>query len=445
MSAEPSPPPTGRRPAGPATDPFAVRVSADARRAQALRLAGRTVAGGGRRLLSSSPVSFGEPVERPIEPIDLRTGPVPVVTPSPWDTPTVSGVRDLRPAMPPGRPAAELFDPSRSTPPQRPFEDATTELRRVGDGPVSRRARRLAETGAQPIVPDAAPPGDGPPTEQLPAVPPAKRTSRAGRNLPAAIGVGAVLGGLILASLLFRKEIFVGLVSGAIVIAVWELAGALAQRRVQVPVVPLVVGSLGMLVSAYVAREEGLLVAFALTAFGLMLWRIIDGVQDAARDVAAAVFTAAYVPFLAGFAIVMLAAPDGARRVLIFIAVTVASDIGGYAAGVLFGKHPMAPSVSPKKSWEGFGGSVLACVVVATVLVPVLLGGALWVGPLLGLATAVFATLGDLAESMIKRDLGIKDMGSFLPGHGGMMDRIDSLLVTAPVIFLMLSTLVPAA
>ena len=269
--------------------------------------------------------------------------------------------------------------------------------------------------------------------------------SRAGRNLPAAIGVGAVLGGLILASLLFRKEIFVGLVSGAIVIAVWELAGALAQRRVQVPVVPLVVGSLGMLVSAYVAREEGLLVAFALTAFGLMLWRIIDGVQDAARDVAAAVFTAAYVPFLAGFAIVMLAAPDGARRVLIFIAVTVASDIGGYAAGVLFGKHPMAPSVSPKKSWEGFGGSVLACVVVATVLVPVLLGGALWVGPLLGLATAVFATLGDLAESMIKRDLGIKDMGSFLPGHGGMMDRIDSLLVTAPVIFLMLSTLVPAA
>ena len=109
------------------------------------------------------------------------------------------------------------------------------------------------------------------------------------------------------------------------------------------------------------------------------------------------------------------------------------SDIGGYAAGVLFGKHPMAPSVSPKKSWEGFAGSVVACVVGGVALVVRwLLDGPWWAGVVLGAVAAVGATLGDLCESMIKRDLGIKDMGSILPGHGGLMDRLDSLLHRRP-------------
>src|SRR3712207_1468094 len=128
-----------------------------------------------------------------------------------------------------------------------------------------------------------------------------------------------------------------------------------------------------MLVSAFVAGEEGLLVSFALTAFGVLLWRIIDGMQDAARDVAASVFVAAYVPFLAGFAMLMLAEDDGPMRIITFVAITVANDVGGYAAGVLFGRHPMAPTVSPKKSWEGFAGSAVLCMATGVALVTLLL------------------------------------------------------------------------
>jgi phosphatidate cytidylyltransferase len=267
--------------------------------------------------------------------------------------------------------------------------------------------------------------------------------SRAGRNLPMAILSGAALGGLALASLLIRKEAFIGLVAVAAVLSVWELARALGAKEITVPVVPLGVGAVGMLVSAFVAGEDGLLVSFALTAFGALLWRLIDGVDDAMRDVAASVFTAAYVPFLAGFTILMLGAPDGAKRVIVFILVTIASDTGGYVAGVLFGRHPMAPTVSPKKSWEGFTGSVLACCGTGVACVLLVLQGPWWAGLAVGGVAVVTATVGDLCESLIKRDLGIKDMGHLLPGHGGVLDRVDSLLLTAPVVYVLLSLWVP--
>jgi phosphatidate cytidylyltransferase len=160
------------------------------------------------------------------------------------------------------------------------------------------------------------------------------------------------------------------------------------------------------------------------------------------KDVAAGLFVSAYAPLLAGFAMLMLAADDGPRRVLTYVIVTICSDIGGYAAGVLAGRHPMARSVSPKKSWEGFAGSVVACVVAGAATVSLLLDGPWWGGCLLGVAVVLAATLGDLGESMLKRDLGIKDMGSLLPGHGGVADRLDSLLVAAPVAWLLLDVLV---
>ncbi|HEX4700062.1 MAG TPA: phosphatidate cytidylyltransferase, partial [Actinomycetes bacterium] len=163
------------------------------------------------------------------------------------------------------------------------------------------------------------------------------------------------------------------------------------------------------------------------------------------RDVTASTFAALYVPFLAGFAALMLRDEDGADRVVVFIALVVLSDVGGYVAGVLFGRHPMAPTVSPKKSWEGFCGSALFCAAGGAATFPTLLdGAAAWQGALVALAVMVTATLGDLGESMIKRDLGIKDMGSLLPGHGGIMDRLDSLLPAAPVAYLLLSWLVPS-
>jgi phosphatidate cytidylyltransferase len=272
--------------------------------------------------------------------------------------------------------------------------------------------------------------------------PPASNHGKAGRNLPAAIGVGLGLAAITLASLFTRPEAFVALVSLVIVLAVWELSGAMAAKQIVVPVIPLAVGSLGMLVSAYVAGEEGLLVSFTLTGFGVLLWRIIDGMEGAIRDVTAGLFTAAYVPLLAGFAVLLLADPDGPQRVVTFIVVTVCSDIGGYVAGATMGKHPMAPTISPKKSWEGFAGSVVFCLIAGMACVVLLLGGVWWVGLALGAATALTATLGDLSESLLKRDLGVKDMGSLLPGHGGIMDRLDSLLPTAPVAYLLLHLLV---
>ena len=274
-------------------------------------------------------------------------------------------------------------------------------------------------------------------------VPPPERRSRAGRNLPAAIGVGVGLAALVVITLYTWKPAFVGVVAAAMVLAVWELTNAFGADRIRLPLVPLAVGAVAIVVSAYAGGSEAQAVALALTVFATMLWRSPESPKGYVRDVTGAAFAALYVPFLAGFAMLMLRPDDGPDRVVVFIGLTVLSDVGGYAAGVLFGKHPMAPTVSPKKSWEGFGGSGLFCAVGGAVALPLLLGGEWWQGLLLGLAIMVAATLGDLGESMIKRDLGIKDMGSILPGHGGLMDRLDSLLPAAPVAFLLLSWLVP--
>lgn len=284
------------------------------------------------------------------------------------------------------------------------------------------------------------------PLEPVPMepVPPPERRSRAGRNLPAAIGVGVALGALIVLSLYVWKPAFVGVVVVAVVLALWELTNAFHAGRVRVPVVPLAVGAVAIVVSAYAGGTEPMVVALTLTVLATLLWRLPENPRGYVRDVTAGVFATMYVPFLAAFAALLVREADGADRVTVFVLLTVLSDVGGYAAGVLFGKHPMAPSVSPKKSWEGVAGSALFCAVGGAVALPVLLGGQAWEGVLVGLAVMTVATLGDLGESMIKRDLGIKDMGSLLPGHGGLMDRLDSLLLSAPVTYLLLSWLVPA-
>jgi len=270
------------------------------------------------------------------------------------------------------------------------------------------------------------------------------KSSRAGRNLPAAIAVGLTLGALIVLALALAKVTFLILVALAVAAGVWELRRALAQVAIHVPLVPSLVGSLSMLGSAYFGGGQALALTLGLTCVGILLWRVADGVADAMRDIAGGMFVALYPSFLAGFAALLLAAPDdGAKRVFVFILVTVLSDIGGYLFGVLWGRHPMAPSVSPKKSWEGFTGSVLACMVGASLAIPLALGGPWWSGLILGALVAVGATVGDLTESTIKRDLGIKDMSTILPGHGGVMDRLDSLLITAPLTWALLSVFVP--
>ncbi|MGN6251673.1 MAG: phosphatidate cytidylyltransferase [Marmoricola sp.] len=291
-------------------------------------------------------------------------------------------------------------------------------------------------------------------TATAPVPPPAPAPhGRAGRDLRAAIISGVVLGIAIIASLYFQKTVFMLIVAAAVVIAIWELHRGMAARRIDLPEQPLMIGGVVMVVVAYFWGAPALVTATAVTALVTMLWLLRRGVEGFVQDASASVFTLIYVPFLGSFVALMLAeggawdstrhfSDDGVRGIIAFILVTIASDIGGYVAGVLFGRHPMAPVISPKKSWEGFAGSAVSCVAAGVALVVWLLDGDWWVGVALGLIAVVMATLGDLVESVMKRDLGIKDMSQIVPGHGGLMDRLDSLLATIAPVWLLLHYLV---
>ena len=253
--------------------------------------------------------------------------------------------------------------------------------------------------------------------------------------------MGLGLGVVIVATLLLRKESFLPVVTVAVGIGLWELRAALRQAGVEAPLVPPLVGTAAMIWAAYVYGPQGLVLTWAITCLAVVLWRGTGRLDGAGRDVLGGVFISTYPTFLVGFAALLLAPEDGVGRMFVFIITTVCSDVGGYAAGVLFGKHPMAPTISPKKSWEGFAGSVLLCIVGGSLTVHFFLGHAWWIGIALGIGVAIAATVGDLMESLIKRDLGIKDMSNILPGHGGIMDRLDSLVVVAPIVWAVLTLL----
>jgi phosphatidate cytidylyltransferase len=319
-----------------------------------------------------------------------------------------------------------------------------TEKRATADSGAAGFGRFLEAVGGDSggVSPSAGADSDLPATGKAAAVTERKPIS-AGRNLPAAIGVGIVLGGLVLLTLFTVKATFLLYVGLIVAAALWELSRALASRDIHLPLIPIAVGGTAMVTLAYWTQAKWAVAALALAGIGVLGWRLPGGAAGYVRDVTAGIFTLMYLPLMAAFVALMLAEPDGARRALIFVVLTVCSDTGGYLAGILVGKHPMAPAISPKKTWEGLSGSLLVCLIAGAIMVPKLLDGHLWQGLVLGLAAVGAATLGDLAESMIKRDLEIKDMGHLLPGHGGIMDRIDSLLVMAPVIWLLLAVFVP--
>ncbi|MET8033441.1 phosphatidate cytidylyltransferase [Streptomyces sp. NPDC005345] len=298
-------------------------------------------------------------------------------------------------------------------------------------------------------APSTAPYGDPSHNPQSPQEPmpsaapqpaPAPPKKSAGRDLGAAIGVGVGLGAVIVASLFVVKAVFVGVIAVAVVVGLWELTSRLEERKgIKAPLVPLAVGGAAMVVAGYVRGAEGAWVAMALTALAVLVWRMTEPPEGYLKDVTAGVFAAFYVPFLATFVAMMLTADDGPRRVLTFLLLTVVSDTGAYAVGWRFGKHKLAPRISPGKTREGLFGAVGFAMVAGALCMQFLIDdGTWWQGLVIGLAVAASATLGDLGESMIKRDLGIKDMGTLLPGHGGIMDRLDSLLPTAPVVWLLL-------
>lgn len=267
---------------------------------------------------------------------------------------------------------------------------------------------------------------------------------RTGRNLPVAVAVGLVLGAGVLITLYTVKATFVLYMGAAVAVAAWELSRALAARQIKIASAPLVAGGAAMWTCAYWLGTRAALAAVALTAITMFVWRLPGGSAGYVRDVTASIFALAYLPLLGTFAVLILASRDGPDRMVVFLALGVCSDVGGYFAGILLGRRPLAPVISPNKTWEGLGGSVVACVATGAGIVPGLLGGRFWQGMVLGAAAVAAATLGDLAESMIKRDLEIKDMGSVLPGHGGLMDRVDSLLFNAPVAWLLLAVFIPA-
>jgi phosphatidate cytidylyltransferase len=271
-----------------------------------------------------------------------------------------------------------------------------------------------------------------------------KRT-RTGRNLPVAVAIGVALGGLALVTLFTVKATFLAYMGAVVAVGLWELRHVLADRGISIPLIPIVAGGAAMFTLAYWYGTQPALAALAVTVLVLMAWRLPGGPAGYLRDLTASVFTLAYLPMLGVFVPLMLSRPDGPRRTLIFLLLAVCSDVGGYFAGIFTGRHPMAPGISPKKTWEGFGGSVAACLAAGAITLPLLLHAHVWQGLIVGAVAVAAATLGDLVESMIKRDLEIKDMGRIFPGHGGAMDRLDSLVFVAPVTWLLLAVFVPHA
>ncbi|MFF1731847.1 phosphatidate cytidylyltransferase [Streptomyces sp. NPDC058247] len=383
-----------------------------------------------------------------------ETRPMPIVPEMP-DVP--AGGRDQDDDRGAARPSGPLFrdespsgsrdEPSRGTPDEQPRESTQHEPPRGTQHETQHQTHRQTQHQTPYVTPHEAQHEsrqEPMPSAAQPAPAPPKKS--AGRDLGAAIGVGVGLGAVIVASLFIVKAVFIGVVAVAVVVGLWELTSRLEERKgIKAPLVPLAVGGAAMVVAGYVRGTEGAWVAMALTALAVLVWRMTEPPEGYLRDVTAGVFAAFYVPFLATFVALMLAADDGPQRVLTFLLLTVVSDTGAYAIGWRFGKHKLAPRISPGKTREGLVGAVTFAMAAGALCMQFLIeDGVWWQGLLLGLAVAASATLGDLGESMIKRDLGIKDMGTLLPGHGGIMDRLDSLLPTAPVVWLLLVIFVGA-
>ncbi|MEI2786453.1 MAG: phosphatidate cytidylyltransferase [Candidatus Nanopelagicales bacterium] len=274
------------------------------------------------------------------------------------------------------------------------------------------------------------------------AAEPAAPKSRAGRNLPAAIAVGVALGAIIIATLVWYKYLFAVLVTVAMVIAVWELYNAFLHNEIKIARTPLYVVAIVGPTLAYLYGVTAHLAIFGAFVVVALMWRIRRGTEGFVADATGSLFVGFYLLFMVGFVMLMLREPDGVTRIVAFVAITICNDIGGYAAGVLFGKHPIAPQVSPKKSWEGFAGSVALQVAVAIPIFIIGFDEQWWKGVIFGVVMSITATAGDFIESAVKRDLDVKDMSNILPGHGGLMDRLDSLIPNAFVAWALLTWLV---
>lgn len=281
---------------------------------------------------------------------------------------------------------------------------------------------------------------------EQPATAEAKPKSRAGRDLPAAIGVGGVLIALTVVSLVYWHPGIALLAIAASTVGLVELHQAFAKAGLKTGLVISLITGLGMQICAWVWGVEALLISYAVAVIFALVWHSIIPLNFTAKtseeqtkmatsrltDAAATITGLTYLPFLSSIVVMMAVYGVNVWLLTTYIFATVMADTGGYILGVLFGKHPVAPSISPKKSWEGLAGSVIGSLIISFIFGP-WAGMVWWQCLVTGVVIAFTALIGDLAESLLKRDLGIKDMGSILPGHGGVLDRFDALLIVAPV------------
>lgn len=299
-----------------------------------------------------------------------------------------------------------------------------------GTGTAAREERERLSYGIEPSV-DPEP----------------KRQSKAGRNLPAAIATGAVLLVPAVFGIFWFQPLLIAVWIVVLCMGVWEVARALEAHdvedslRLRIPKIPLYLGAAAMPVAAYWGGVEALTLALMITGVAVLIGAAVWRVPDPGRSIVASLFVACWVPFLISFALLLLQVDQGEWRLVVVVLLVVSNDTFGYIAGVLFGKHPMAPQISPKKSWEGFAGSLAGAILVGVLASWLIFDEEFYIGALLAVAVVISSTAGDFSESMVKRELGIKDMSRVLPGHGGVMDRLDSLVFAMPAAYFLIVAL----
>ena len=281
------------------------------------------------------------------------------------------------------------------------------------------------------------------PSQPLPAQTVAEPVSRAGRNLPAAIIVGLVLLGIAAVGIFWSSLVLALLAAALVTLGIWELAQVTKNKNIHLALTPAWVAGLTIPGAAWVGGIDAMVFALFATILLTVFWTAIGEPDRPAASMATTLLAILWLPFFISFGITLLHEPDGSLLLMTTVLAVVASDTFGYIIGATLGKHRMAPKISPKKSWEGFFGSLIGAIAVSVVLTILLLDYEWWVGIIIGTVLMLAATAGDFAASMIKRDFGVKDMGSTLPGHGGVMDRLDSIVFAVPVGYTLFVVVLP--
>ncbi|NDC13406.1 MAG: phosphatidate cytidylyltransferase [Actinobacteria bacterium] len=258
---------------------------------------------------------------------------------------------------------------------------------------------------------------------------------RAGRKLIPSILVSLGLLVVIFGTLAYLTPAFALFVGGAVLLALRELVTAFHARGIEVRFLHLGIADAVVLASAWFAGLPGLSVSIVVAMVVLLFLQLLKGVEGFVKNATATTFALLYPGFVAGFIFLLARSSDGFAYITTLVIIVACNDTFAYITGVLIGKHPLAPKISPKKSWEGFFGGLIFAAIGSSLAFYYLLDRHPIIGAVAGLLGVLAATVGDLIESAIKRDLSLKDMGNLLPGHGGMLDRLDSVLITAPVIW----------